>query len=190
MQVNDMPVPLLQSWKEIALYLQVGVRTAQRWEKTLGLPVHHTGIKGRVFAVREELDKWLGACPKRGNSEFALDLLDQITDGVYALDREWRFVYVNTAAARTWNVDRYSLIGKNMWEVLPRLAGSEMQEALMRVATTGSRVQFEASSPLLATKLDVVAYPLRNGGVTITFHEIAAAASQHKKATKQTGAVA
>lgn len=31
---------LLDSWKEIATYLDKAVRTVQRWEKQEGLPVH------------------------------------------------------------------------------------------------------------------------------------------------------
>ena len=45
----------LDSWKEIARYLNRDVRTAQRWEKTDELPVHrHLSAKhGSVFAHRE-----------------------------------------------------------------------------------------------------------------------------------------
>ncbi len=51
---------LLQSWKEIATFLGVTVRSAQRWEQTAGLPVYrlHSGKKGRVFAYTEELLAW------------------------------------------------------------------------------------------------------------------------------------
>jgi hypothetical protein len=51
---------LLQSWKEIAAFLGVTVRSAQRWEQTAGLPVYrlHSGKKGRVFAYTEELLAW------------------------------------------------------------------------------------------------------------------------------------
>ncbi len=52
---------LLSSWKEIAAYLDCDVRTAHRWEKTYGLPVHRLG-KGshaRVFAYEHELEAWL-----------------------------------------------------------------------------------------------------------------------------------
>jgi len=51
----------LNSWKEIAQYLDRGVRTIQRWEHGLGLPVHRIG-KGRrspVFATASELNLWL-----------------------------------------------------------------------------------------------------------------------------------
>ncbi|MCJ7679432.1 MAG: hypothetical protein MUP70_01790, partial [Candidatus Aminicenantes bacterium] len=50
----------LESWKEIALYLDKNIRTCQRWEKELGLPVHRLdGIdKSRVFAFKKEIDGW------------------------------------------------------------------------------------------------------------------------------------
>ena len=52
---------MLQSWKEIASYLRVTVRTVQRWEKESGLPVHRqgTGRKARVVAYADEIDNWL-----------------------------------------------------------------------------------------------------------------------------------
>lgn len=51
----------LTSWKEIAAYLGRGVRTAERWEQELGLPVHRLEGKKRdiVHALPEELDAWL-----------------------------------------------------------------------------------------------------------------------------------
>lgn len=53
----------LESWKEIAAYLGREVRTVQRWAAERGLPVHHLpgGARPRVFAIRAELDAWLGA---------------------------------------------------------------------------------------------------------------------------------
>lgn len=51
----------LDSWKEIAVYLDREVRTVQRWEKQEGLPVHrhHHDRLGTVYAYRSELDDWL-----------------------------------------------------------------------------------------------------------------------------------
>jgi hypothetical protein len=56
----------LDSWKEIASHLRREVRTAQRWEKREGLPVHrHAHLKGStVYAFRSEIDGWL-----RGRAE-------------------------------------------------------------------------------------------------------------------------
>jgi hypothetical protein len=51
----------LGSWKEIAAYLGKGVRTVQRWENDLGLPVRRPNgsTKGVVYASPDELDRWL-----------------------------------------------------------------------------------------------------------------------------------
>jgi hypothetical protein len=49
----------LTSWKDIADYLSVNVRTAQRWEQERGLPVRRSGgYRGRVFATIGDLDAW------------------------------------------------------------------------------------------------------------------------------------
>ena len=52
---------LLTSWKEIAAYLDRDVRTCIRWEQRYGLPVHRLDkeAKAKVFAYRDEIDRWL-----------------------------------------------------------------------------------------------------------------------------------
>ena len=58
---------ILNSWKEIANYLGRGVRTVQRWEIQLGLPVHRPAGKDHsaVLAFSSELDEWLDKRPLR-----------------------------------------------------------------------------------------------------------------------------
>lgn len=54
------PDNLLDSWKEIAAYLDREVRTVQRWEKKEGLPVYrqiHEKM-GTVYAYKSEIDAW------------------------------------------------------------------------------------------------------------------------------------
>ncbi len=52
---------VLSSWKEIATYLGKGVRTVQRWERDLSLPVRRPVAHNQriVIAVPEELDDWV-----------------------------------------------------------------------------------------------------------------------------------
>ncbi len=54
------PEKRLDSWKEIATYLNRDVTTVQRWEKCEGMPVHrHLHDKrGSVYAFPAELDGW------------------------------------------------------------------------------------------------------------------------------------
>jgi tetratricopeptide (TPR) repeat protein len=51
--------PRLDSWKEIAAHLGCDQRTAKRWEKSRGLPVHRLpGARSGVFAFQAEVDAW------------------------------------------------------------------------------------------------------------------------------------
>lgn len=51
----------LDSWKQIAAYLKRDIRTAQRWEKLEGLPVHRHqhDERGTAYAYSGEIDEWL-----------------------------------------------------------------------------------------------------------------------------------
>lgn len=62
----------LSGWKEIANYLRKGVRTVQRYELQLGLPVRRPAGKprGSVVATKAEVDAWVSASPIR--AEFRL----------------------------------------------------------------------------------------------------------------------
>lgn len=58
---RDLKAPVLNSWKEIAIYLGRGVRTVQRYEREFQLPVRRVGTKSRksVVALSQDLDAWL-----------------------------------------------------------------------------------------------------------------------------------
>jgi hypothetical protein len=55
----------LSGWKQIASELNRSVRTVQRWQGTLGMPVRRlgSGSAAPVFAFKEELHRWLASIP-------------------------------------------------------------------------------------------------------------------------------
>jgi hypothetical protein len=65
---NKHAAGLLNSWKQISAYLNRGVRTVQRWERALGLPVHRirSGNRAPVFAFEHELEQWLRESAEMG----------------------------------------------------------------------------------------------------------------------------
>src|SRR5215470_7540590 len=68
---------VLNSWKQIAVYLKCGVRTVQRYERKSQLPVRRMSGKGRgvVIAFPAELDAWLKqSFPGKESSGGAPDL--------------------------------------------------------------------------------------------------------------------
>jgi hypothetical protein len=59
--MSDSQQQVFTSWKEIASYLGKSVRTVQRWEQELELPVQrpHARAKGTVRANQKDLDDWV-----------------------------------------------------------------------------------------------------------------------------------
>jgi TolB-like protein/lipopolysaccharide biosynthesis regulator YciM len=65
------PAVKLNSWKEIAAYLDRDPRTVQLWEKNEQLPVHRLTHRSRasVYAFTNEIDVWLQARSRAGAIE-------------------------------------------------------------------------------------------------------------------------
>jgi len=64
----------LESWKEIAAYLDRDTSTVRRWEKSEGMPIHrHVHEKqATVYAYRSELDAWLESRRRRDSPDRAV----------------------------------------------------------------------------------------------------------------------
>jgi hypothetical protein len=84
---------ILNGWKEISSYINRSVRTVQRWEARLELPVYRPALKDKsaVMAFSDELDNWIsraspdmgeeGGVPNgnEGNDAFLLQVLDNVS---------------------------------------------------------------------------------------------------------------
>src|SRR5579859_1808506 len=75
---------VLNSWKEVATYLGRGIRTVQRWERELGLPIRRPRGKLRspIIAFRPELDRWLQSAPTAEKAKTAPAASREKTDGL------------------------------------------------------------------------------------------------------------
>jgi PAS domain S-box-containing protein len=103
---------------------------------------------------------------------FANQILESITDAFFALDREWRFTYLNSAAEHQMARPRSDLIGKVIWDELPAFADGAFRQQIERVVRDDCKVSFEHLLPTGAL-LSLNAYPSTEG-VAVYFHDIAA----------------
>src|SRR5882757_10377388 len=71
---------LLTSWKDVAAYLGKTTRTAQRWERDIGLPIHRPLNKpaGVILANTDEIDAWIIARKMRSSTSTAPVLLSPV----------------------------------------------------------------------------------------------------------------
>jgi hypothetical protein len=60
MRLQNTPQKTLESWKQIAAYLERSERTVRRWEASEGLPVHRREHEKQdtVFAYKHEIEAW------------------------------------------------------------------------------------------------------------------------------------
>src|SRR5256885_12128234 len=99
------PEDRLDSWKEIAVYLNRDVTTVQRWEKREGMPVHrhlHSRV-GSVYASRAELGEWpesrnILAASEAGNKVVSPDPAASVPASVAVPRLRWKWVLALTAA--------------------------------------------------------------------------------------------
>jgi two-component system cell cycle sensor histidine kinase/response regulator CckA len=106
-----------------------------------------------------------------------LDLLDRVGEGIFALDPDWRFAYMNRQAERV--LSRLSgspstdLLGSVIWD-RPALADSSLGRALHRAYVEQTAVMHEVPAAGSRGSLEVRVYP-SDGGLTVLLRENALA---------------
>jgi hypothetical protein len=116
---RNTPQKTLESWKQIAAYLDRSERTVRRWEAKEGLPVHRREHEKQdtVFAFRHELEAWTRCRTKLPGAE-ALDPLplsagsESVTaSNTYLVEHDaiTRTMHLYIAGARLGDSDRMRL---------------------------------------------------------------------------------
>ncbi len=102
----------------------------------------------------------------------AEDILESITDGFLALDRDWRLTYVNAEAERINRVRREEMLGRVYWELFPTYVGTRHEEEFRRAVLERVSVQFESHYEPWSCWFEVKAYPSKDGGLAVYFRDI------------------
>ena len=100
-------------------------------------------------------------------------LLESITDAFFALDRAWRFTYVNQRALDYYGKTRDQLLGHSIWDVFPAAAGTQIQEQYEQVLRTQSSAAFEMKSVLTGRWVDIRVFPAAQG-LAVYFRDVSA----------------
>ncbi len=101
------------------------------------------------------------------------EILESIGEAFYALDRQWRFVYVNRMAERLWGRKRDDLLGQVAMAVFPQWTGTESHAAHLRAMQTGRAVSIETNSAIVGAPVEINIFP-RAGGLSVYFRDISA----------------
>jgi len=109
------------------------------------------------------------------NATQPLDLLDRVGEGIFALDSDWRFSYLNRQAervlARLSGTSSADLLGTVIWD-RPTLADSSLGRALHRAHAENVAVVHEVLDSGDRGAVEVRAYP-SDDGLTVLLRESA-----------------
>jgi diguanylate cyclase (GGDEF)-like protein/PAS domain S-box-containing protein len=98
-------------------------------------------------------------------------ILENMTEGFVAIDREWRFLYVNAEAEKLLGRSRAEMVGRSILEVIPRMEGSIFHRNYRRAMEERVPVVFEARSLLVDKLFEVHAYPA-DTGIAVYFRDV------------------
>ncbi|MDQ3290269.1 MAG: PAS domain-containing protein, partial [Bacteroidota bacterium] len=108
------------------------------------------------------------------------DILESITDGFYAIDKNWNFTYVNKEFERLFHCKRKDIMGTSIWDQFPESTSLKFYKEYQRAMQEQVKVQFEEFYPRFNCWFDVAAYPGADG-LTVYFQDI----TQRKLAQKK-----
>jgi len=132
------------------------------------------GDRSTPYAVVTTFTELAQPQPEAANSAPAQqlsDTLESISDAFFALDKDWRFTYLNSQAARLLNRPSADLIHNSIWEEFPESIGSLFEREYRRAAAEKITVSFESFYPPLNAWYAVRAYPIASG-LAVYFQDV------------------
>ncbi|WP_446400948.1 adenylate/guanylate cyclase domain-containing protein [Coleofasciculus sp. C1-SOL-03] len=120
----------------------------------------------RQIARRREVET-----KQRVSDQQVVELLESMTDGFFALDRQWRFTYVNQVGAQILQRQPDELLRQNIWDTFPDAVGSKFDRQYHKAMDQQSPVTFEAFYPTIRCWFEVRAFPSYEG-LSVFFHDI------------------
>ena len=99
------------------------------------------------------------------------DILEKTSDGFFAVDRDWKFTFVNRRAEKLLDRHREDLIGKDFWVELPEFTRDAFEKNYRRAMSEQVAIEFEASDVSGKIWFELLAYP-SGGGVSVFLRDV------------------
>ncbi|MGK7870948.1 HWE histidine kinase domain-containing protein [Falsiroseomonas sp. E2-1-a20] len=121
----------------------------------------------RVLRQRDEAN----AALREGEARLR-EVLEGIGEPFYALDADWRFLYVSRSALAIWGRQAEDVVGRRLLDALPEAADSAPFAALEQAMRTRRPVRLQAVSGVIGRWVEVDIYPAQTGGLSVAFRDI------------------
>jgi PAS domain S-box-containing protein len=145
-------------WRWFASQDRAFRRTSDgRLHQVLGIAQDITAQK-RSEAERSQMEQELREANQR-----ITNILESMTDAFLALDRNWRFTYINQSAEQILGRTRETLLGKVLWEEFPEAVDTPIYLEYHRAITQQITVSFEVYYPPFKGWYEINVYPSQQG---------------------------
>lgn len=135
---------------------------------------HHTIFEGKgarqvlIVNIDEKMRAEQIVSEKSAELE---NMLDSITDGFYALNKNWEVTFINKAAEQALSCTREEVMGKNLWDFFPRSREGRFYAEYERAMTERVSVYFEELYSPLGVWGSMNVYPTKTG-IAVYFVDI------------------
>ncbi|RKH13829.1 PAS domain S-box protein [Corallococcus sp. CA053C] len=156
-------VAALLSWVGAAL------RDSYRRNEQARLEAEHARLEvERTSAARGAADE-----ARRVADARLIEVLERMSDASFALDGEWRFLYVNREGERVMGFPRESLVGRRLWDVFPAVVGSAFERYYRQAIETQQPAEFVEFYPPFQAWFEVRVFPVQDG-ISVFFRDVTA----------------
>ncbi|WP_428328053.1 PAS domain S-box protein [Mucilaginibacter sp.] len=97
--------------------------------------------------------------------------IESITDSFFIVNNDWQFVKVNAAFEKVWDKKRGDILGHVLWDIFPRIKGTEFEEAYRKAAAENIRIQFAEYFEPFDKWFNTTVYP-SSEGLTVFIKDI------------------
>lgn len=186
------------AYAAIQIRAYIGIPLVKGGELVAGLAVHMAEPRSwtqEEVSLAEEVAERTWAAVERARAEAALrqseeksrNILESIAESFFALDQDWRFTYMNQSAEALLDRAPGDLIGKNIWDEYPGLAGNELESVYRGAMHDRMAMSRTAFYPDHDRWYEVRTYPAANG-IAVYFNNVTdrkAAEAEREKLLQQ-----
>lgn len=90
-------------------------------------------------------------------------IVDSITDGFAAVDKNWNYIYANQHHFFPNNMEAKDVIGKCIWDIFPNAIDTTVYHEFHRAMEERIAIHFEAPSSFNGSWLEISVYPFDDG---------------------------
>lgn len=126
----------------------------------------HKQVIGVMGTVRENVN--LGIASPVTADPGINRVFERVTDAFIALDKDWKYTYLNSKAEELHGLSANELIGKNIWEVFPDVVTEPFFHSLYKAMETQQPMRVELFIPPGINGLRILFILHRKGSLSIT----------------------